>query len=108
MTSNLNNLFNLMLDRLRKKLDVAFRDYIILGACNPSFAYKLLVEDDKIGTLLPCNVIIRESDHGYTEVAAIDPVEAMKMINKPEVDRITGEVRQRLLNALNRIRQAGE
>ena len=57
---------------LKKKLDIDFRQYRILGACNPPFAYKALQAEDKIGTMLPCNVIIQETDEGGVEVAAID------------------------------------
>jgi uncharacterized protein (DUF302 family) len=59
---------------LKKKLDVDFKKYRILGACNPPFAYKALQVEDKIGTMLPCNVIVQEIDEGHVEVAAIDPV----------------------------------
>jgi len=92
-------------ETFRKKLDIDFRNYIILGACNPAFSYKALQAEDKIGTLLPCNVIIQESGHGYTEVAAVDPVESMKMINNPAVAGIADTIRQKLVNALNSIRQ---
>ena len=92
-------------ETFRKKLDIDFRKYIILGACNPAFSYKALQAEDKIGTLLPCNVIIQESGNGYTEVAAVDPTESMKMISNPAVAGIADTIRQKLVNALNSIRQ---
>ena len=92
-------------ETFRKKLDIDFRKYIILGACNPAFSYKALQAEDKIGTLLPCNVIIQESGHDYTEVAAVDPTESMKMISNPAVAGIADTIRQKLVNALNSIRQ---
>ena len=65
---------------LKKKLDVEFRKYKILGACNPPFAYKALQAEDKIGTMLPCNVIIQEAGDGEIEVAAIDPLASMQAV----------------------------
>lgn len=91
-------------DTFRKKLDVDFRNYVILGACNPSYSYKALQAEDKIGTLLPCNVILQESGEGYTEVAAIDPEESMRIINNPEVSGIAKTIRSKLINALGSIK----
>lgn len=90
-------------DTFRKKLEIDFRKYVILGACNPSFSYQALQSEDKIGTLLPCNVIIQQLDNGDTEVAAVNPIESMKMTNNPEVARIADIISQRLVNALNNI-----
>lgn len=90
-------------DTFKKKLDVDFRNYTILGACNPSFAHKALKAEDKIGTLLPCNVILQESGDGFTEVAAVDPAESMRMVGNPDVDEIAGLIRMKLVNALNSI-----
>ena len=64
---------------LKQKLDVEFRKYRILGACNPPFAYKALQAEDKIGTMLPCNVIVQEISDGQVEVTAIDPLASMTM-----------------------------
>ena len=91
-------------ETFKKKLNVDFRPYIILGACNPSFSHQALQSEDKIGTLLPCNVIIQQADKGYIEVAAVNPLESMKMINNPEVARIAVLIRQKLENALNNIK----
>ncbi len=81
---------------LKKKLDVDFRKYRILGACNPSFAYKALLAEDKIGTMLPCNVVVQEFADGKVEVAAIDPLASMQAIANDKLHRIADEVRQKL------------
>lgn len=81
---------------LKKKLDVDFRPYKILGACNPPFAYQALQAEDKIGTMLPCNVIVQEVAPGRTEVAAVDPVASMMAIDNAALGHVATEVRQRL------------
>ncbi len=83
-------------DALKKKLDVDFRRYRILGACNPAFAYKALQVEDKIGTMLPCNVIVQESSEGKVEVAAIDPIASMQAIENPSLRSIAEQVRAKL------------
>lgn len=90
-------------ETFRKKLDVDFDDYIILGACNPGFAYKAFHADNKIGTMLPCNVIVRNDGKGITEVAAIDPYETMKAIDNKDLNEIAKEIRGKLKNALDAI-----
>ncbi|HBH61118.1 MAG TPA: hypothetical protein DDX85_05120 [Nitrospiraceae bacterium] len=80
---------------MKKKLNVDFRKYQILGACNPPFAHKALEAEDKIGTMLPCNVIVQETEGGV-EVAAIDPVASMQAVENPALEGIASEV-QRLL-----------
>ena len=67
-------------EKLKEKLGVDFRKYKILGACNPAFAYQALQKEDKIGVILPCNVIIQEKSDGTIEVAAVDPVASMQAI----------------------------
>ena len=81
---------------LKKKLDVAFRPYRILGACNPSFAHKALQKEARIGTMLPCNVIVQEIAPGKVEVSAIDPVASMQAVENPDLAEIAEEVRRRL------------
>lgn len=81
---------------LKKKLDVDFYNYIILGACNPPFAYKALLAEDKIGTMLPCNVIVQEKEPGEVEVSAVDPAASMKAIENDELHDIATEIRARL------------
>jgi len=83
-------------ETLKKKLSVDFRPYKILGACNPPFAYQALQVEDKIGLMLPCNVIVQEISKGVVEVAAIDPSAAMKGIDNPELAKIAEQVREKL------------
>jgi uncharacterized protein (DUF302 family) len=81
---------------LKKKLDVDFRNYRILGACNPPYAYRALETEDKIGTMLPCNVILQETADGGVEVAAVDPIASMKAIENPALAGIALEVQAKL------------
>jgi uncharacterized protein (DUF302 family) len=81
---------------LKKKLDVDFRKYRILGACNPPFAYKALQAEDKVGTMLPCNVIVQETADGEVEIAAIDPIASMKAIDNPGLYEIAETISQKL------------
>ncbi|MFC1919849.1 DUF302 domain-containing protein [Chloroflexota bacterium] len=83
-------------ETLKKKLDVDFRKYRILGACNPQFAYKALQLEDKIGTMLPCNVILQEDPQGNTEVAAIDPMASMLAIDNPGLQEVSEQVQAKL------------
>jgi uncharacterized protein (DUF302 family) len=83
-------------ETLKKKLDVEFRRYKILGTCNPPFAYKALLEEDKIGTMLPCNVILQEIEEGRVEVAAIDPIASMQAIQNPNLGDVANQVREKL------------
>jgi len=81
---------------LKKKLDVDFRNYRILGACNPQFAYKALLAEPKIGTMLPCNVIVEEVGDGKIEVSAVDPLASMQAIDNPGLGPIAIEVQAKL------------
>ena len=81
---------------LKKKLDVDFRKYRILGACHPQFAYQALQAEDKIGTMLPCNVIVQELAEGKVEVAAIDPVASMMAIENPSLGGVAQQVQAKL------------
>jgi uncharacterized protein (DUF302 family) len=81
---------------MKQKLDVDFRNYRILGACNPPFAYKALSVEDKIGTMLPCNVIVQELSDGKIEIAAIDPIASMSAVQNPALSDIAFEVQDRL------------
>ncbi|HSO20957.1 MAG TPA: DUF302 domain-containing protein [Desulfosarcina sp.] len=85
---------------LKKKLGVDFRPYRILGACNPPFAYKALKAEDKIGTMLPCNVIVQEAGDGQVELAAIDPVASMQAVDNPALREIAETIRDRLKRAI--------
>jgi uncharacterized protein (DUF302 family) len=88
---------------LKKKLDVDFKKYRILGACNPPFAYKALQVEDKIGTMLPCNVIVQEIDEGQVEVAAIDPVASMQAVANPALKDVAEEVQGKLKRVIENI-----
>ncbi|MCC7574974.1 DUF302 domain-containing protein [Candidatus Woesearchaeota archaeon] len=81
---------------LKKKLNIDFRKYRILGACNPPFAHRALQAEDKIGAMLPCNVILQELDNGKTEVAAIDPLASMLAVENDKLSEIAGEIRSKL------------
>ena len=81
---------------LKKKIDVDFRKYRILGACNPSYAYKALLAEDKIGTMLPCNVIVQEKEDGRVEVAAIDPIASMQAVENESLGGIAVEIQSKL------------
>jgi len=83
-------------DKLKEKLDVDFRRYTILGACNPTYAYKALQNEDKIGTMLPCNVVIQELGKNEIEVSAIDPIASMVAIENPKLAKIAGEIKGKL------------
>ena len=81
---------------VREKLGKDFRNYRILGACNPPFAHQALQHEDKVGTMLPCNAIVQEHDDGGIEVAAVNPVASIEAIDNPELQPITEEIRGRL------------
>lgn len=90
-------------ETLRKKLDVDFRQYKILGACNPPFAYKALQAEPKIGTMLPCNVIVQELEEGLIEVSAIDPIASMQAIRNVELGSIAGQIQTKLKNVIENL-----
>ena len=91
---------------LKSKIDVDFRPYTILGACNPKLAHEALQLEDKVGLMLPCNVIVQQSDSGEVEVAAIDPVASMQAISNPELAKAAEVVRDKLVRAIDRLRQS--
>ena len=88
---------------LKAKLDVDFRPYVILGACNPGFAHKALEAEDKIGTMLPCNVIVQETAPGEVEIAAVDPVASMQAVTSPHLREIASTVQTKLKAAIAHI-----
>ena len=81
---------------LKKKLDVDFYNYRILGACNPPFAYKALLVEDKIGTMLPCNVIVQEKEKGKIEISAVDPMVSMSAVENKVLVKVAKQVRDKL------------
>ena len=88
---------------MKKKLDVDFKKYRILGACNPDFAYQALLAEDKIGTMLPCNVIVQEHENGQVEVSAVDPVASMIDITNNELGSVAMEVREKLKKVIDNL-----
>jgi len=90
-------------DALKTKIGVDFRPYTILGACNPALAHKALQLEDKVGTMLPCNVVVQERRDRETEVAAIDPVASMQAIDNPKLKEAAVEVRERLGKAIRQL-----
>ncbi len=85
---------------LRKKLDVDFRKYRILGACNPPFAYKALQVEPNIGTMLPCNVVVMETEDGKILVSAVDPAASMMAVENTELNSIAEQIRKKLENVM--------
>jgi uncharacterized protein (DUF302 family) len=90
-------------ETLKKKLNVDFRKYRILGACNPQYAYKALETEDKIGTMLPCNVIVQEIAGVGAEIAVIDPAASMQAVKNPALEVIAGQVRDKLRSVIERL-----
>jgi len=83
-------------ETLKKKLNVQFKNYKILGACNPPFAYEALKVEDKIGTMLPCNVAVIEQANGSIEIAVVDPVASMQAIQNEKLGGIANQIRDKL------------
>jgi uncharacterized protein (DUF302 family) len=86
---------------LKKKLDVDFYNYRILGACNPPFAYEALQAEDKIGAMLPCNVIVQEKEPGIIEVSAVDPVASMQSVSNEGLGEIATQIREKLKHVID-------
>ena len=90
-------------ETLKKKLDVDFKKYKILGACNPPFAYKALQSEDKIGTMLPCNIIVQELGPNKIEVAAINPMVSMQAVKNSQLEDVAQEVSGRLKHVIKQL-----
>lgn len=90
-------------ETLKKKLGVDFRKYVILGACNPPYAHRTLQTDLDVGLLLPCNVIVYETDDQKAYVSAINPVSALQVIKKRELRKIAEEVSEKLKRVVDRV-----
>ncbi len=90
-------------ETLKEKLNVDFRNYQILGACNPPFAYQALQAEDRIGTMLPCNVIVQERGGGNVEVSAVDPVASMQAIENPKLQGIAEQIRGKLMSVIEKL-----
>lgn len=87
-------------ETLKKKIGADFRNYRILGACNPPFAHQALLAEDKVGTMLPCNIIVQEISPGHVEVAAIDPLASMQAIGNAELEKVARRVREKLAQVM--------
>lgn len=90
-------------ETLKKKLDVDFRKYRILGACNPPLAYKALSEEENIGVMLPCNVIVQEKDGGVIQVSAINPMESMQAVKNPNLEEVAATVSSKLAKVIDNL-----
>ncbi len=90
-------------ETLKKKLDVDFRKYKILGACNPTFAYKALLAEKEIGTMLPCNVIVQETDNNTIQISAIDPVASMMAVRNDQLGEVAKEVQAKLQRVIESV-----
>lgn len=88
---------------LKKKLDVDFKPYKILGACNPPFAYKSLLAEEQIGLMLPCNVIVYVDDENQTVVAAVDPIASMQAVKNPELGEVAEVIKSKLQAVIDRL-----
>ncbi len=91
-------------ETLKKKIDVDFKKYKILGACNPQFAYKALSAEDKIGVFLPCNVVVEENDNGEIEVSAVDPIASMMSVKNESLVGLATEIREKLVRVIGNMR----
>ncbi len=90
-------------ETLKKKIDVDFKKYKILGACNPHFAHKVLQKEDKIGVFLPCNVIVEEHENGEVEVSAVDPIASMAAVENKDIEELAKEVQQKLKQVIENL-----
>ncbi len=90
-------------ETLKKKIDVDFKKYKILGACNPHFAYKVLKSEDKIGVFLPCNVVVEEHENGEVEVSAVDPIASMAAVENKGIVELAKEVQQKLKQVIENL-----
>lgn len=90
-------------EKLKDKLDVDFKNYAILGACNPGFAYEAIKVEEELGVLLPCNVVLIDKEDGSVQVSAIDAKVMMSVVGNPELDAVAGAVNSRLKQALDNL-----
>ncbi|MDD2581233.1 MAG: DUF302 domain-containing protein [Desulfuromonadaceae bacterium] len=90
-------------ETLKRKMDVDFPDYTILGACNPPFAYRALQAEPKIGTMLPCNIVVQKLDDGKIDVSAVDPLASMQAIQNSELQAIAEEIQLKLKKVIEQL-----
>lgn len=88
-------------DTLKAKIDADFRPYIILGACNPHFAHKALLAEDKLGVFLPCNFVVEEHEDGTVQVSTVDPIAMMASVSNPELESMALEVREKVQRVID-------
>lgn len=87
-------------EKFKEKLNIEFREYRILGACNPKIAHQAIQLEDKIGVLLPCNILVQEHPNGKVEVSAINPMETMAAVDNPDLEVIAADISQRLKSVI--------
>jgi uncharacterized protein (DUF302 family) len=87
-------------ETLKKKINIDFKKYKILGACNPHFAYKALQSEDKIGVFLPCNVVVEEHENGDIEVSAVDPIASMSKVENESLGGFASEIQEKLIKVI--------
>ena len=87
----------------KNKLNVDFKKYTILGACNPGYAYKVLQSEDKIGVFLPCNVVVEESENGAVEISIVDPLTSMSTVDNQQIEEYAAEVQEKLQRVINNL-----
>ena len=92
-----------MKDNFKKALNLEFRPYLVLGACNPQLTYRALQAEDKIGTMLPCTIVVQQHDDGRVEVSAIDPVVSMQAITHVVVSQVAEELRSHLESVIDQV-----
>lgn len=90
-------------DKFKEKLDLDFRNYKILGACNPALALKAIEQEDKIGIMLPCNILVQEHENGEVEVSAINPLESIGAVHNEQLQSIAAEVSDKLKSVIGHI-----
>lgn len=88
-------------DKFKEKLQVNFRNYKILGACNPKLAYEAIKEENNIGILLPCNILVQEHDNGQVEISAVNPMETMASVKNENLDSLAKEVSGKLQRVID-------
>lgn len=92
-----------MKEKLKEKLDVDYKDYVILGACNPGFAYEAVQMEEELGVLLPCNVVLIDNEDGSVKVSAIDAQKMMSIVGNPKLEEVAGVVNERMTQALQNL-----
>jgi len=92
-----------MKDNFKKALNLEFRPYLVLGACNPQLTYRALQAEDKIGTMLPCTIVVQQHDDGRVEVSAVDPVTSMQAITNVVVNQVAEELRSHLKSVIDQV-----